>query len=131
MLYLLENPVIREAFFPSGAQAYDVESARAQDGEAIRAICEHHEGAESVSCLMEWWKSFPDAFSVARDRSGKTLGFYCLCESDAVPESVARQDPVVRGWLKHLRDDPLPKNETALFLRRWLSEEEDSGGLLA
>src|SRR4029077_417961 len=45
-------------------------------------------------------------------------------ESDTVGESVARQDPVVRGWLKHLRNDPLSKNETALFLRRWLSEEE-------
>jgi hypothetical protein len=124
MLYLLENPVIREAFFPSGAQAYALEPARRQDGDAIRAICERHEGAESLSFLWEWWKASPHAFSVARDRSGKTVGFYCLCESDAVGESVARQDPVVRAWLKHLRNDPLPKNETALFLRRWLSEEE-------
>jgi len=124
MLYLLENPVIREAFFPSGAQAYAIEPACSQDGDAIRTICERHEGAESVSCLLEWWKSSPDTFSVARDRSRKTVGFYCLCEPDAVPESVARQDPLVRGWLTYLRNDPLPKNETALFLRRWLSEEE-------
>jgi hypothetical protein len=124
MLYLLENPVIRDAFFPSGTQAYAVEPARSQDGEAIRAICQRHEGAESVGYLWEWWKTSPDTFSVARDRSGKTVGFYCLCESGTVGESVARQDPVVRGWLKHLHDDPLPKNETALFLRRWLSEEE-------
>jgi hypothetical protein len=124
MLYLLENPVIRDAFFPSGAQAYAVEPARSQDGEAIRAICQRHEGTESVSCLWEWWTAAPDKFSVARDRSGKIVGFYCLCESDTVGESVARQDPVVQGWLKHLRNDPLPKNETALFLRRWLSEEE-------
>src|SRR5262249_23611110 len=31
MLYMLENPVIREAFFPTGAQIYAVEPARLQD----------------------------------------------------------------------------------------------------
>jgi hypothetical protein len=50
--------------------------------------------------------------------------FNCLCESTNVPETILRQDPVVYGWLAHLRDEPLPKNETALFLRRWLSEGE-------
>lgn len=30
-LYLIENPIVREAFFPSGAQRYAVESARARD----------------------------------------------------------------------------------------------------
>jgi serine/threonine protein kinase len=124
MLYLLENPVIREAFFPCGAQIYSVEPAHPEDGEAIRAISERQEGADSANYLWQWWKASPNTFSVARDRSGKTVGFYCLCEADAVDESVARHDPVVRGWLKHLRNDPLPKNETALFLRRWLSADE-------
>ena len=124
MLYLLENPVIREAFFPTGAHIYAVEPACPQDSEAIRAICEHHERTEAVKSLSEWWKVTPDTFSVVRDATGKTVGFYCLCESTSFPEAVLRQDPVVCSWLAHLRDDPLPKNETALFLRRWLSEDE-------
>jgi predicted Ser/Thr protein kinase len=124
MLYLLENPAIREAFFPTGAHIYAVDPACPQDSEAVRAICEHHEGAEAGRSLSEWWKTTPEAFSVVRDATGKTVGFYCLCESTSFPEAIRRQDPVVCGWLAHLRDDPLPKNETALFLRRWLSEGE-------
>jgi hypothetical protein len=61
---------------------------------------------------------------VARDRTGKTVGFYCLCEAAHVPESIVSRDPVVKSWLAHLQEDPLPANETALLLRRWLSEGE-------
>jgi hypothetical protein len=124
MLYLLENPAIREAFFPTDAQVYAVEPARPQDGDAIRTICERHEGSESAKCLCAWWTAAPEAFFVVRDQAGKTVGFYCLCEAANVCESVVRQDPVVSGWLAHLREDPLPKSATALFLRRWLSEGE-------
>jgi len=124
MLYLLENPAIREAFFPTGAHIYAVEPACPQDSQAVRAICEYHEGTEAAKPLSEWWKATPNTFSVVRDATGKTVGFYCLCESTNVPEVILRQDPVVCAWLAHLRDEPLPKNETALFLRRWLSEGE-------
>jgi hypothetical protein len=124
MLYLLENPGVREAFFPSGAQVHGVEPARALDGPTIRAICERHESAEAVKCLSNWWEDAPETFSVVHDHAGKTVGFYCLCDSANTPESVLRQDPVVAAWAEHLLKDPLPKNERALFLRRWLSEEE-------
>ncbi|HLW55324.1 MAG TPA: winged helix-turn-helix domain-containing protein [Candidatus Angelobacter sp.] len=124
MLYLLENPGIREAFFPSGAQVYRLEPAGAQDGAAIRAICERHEGAAAVKSLIEWWTAAPGAFSVVRNHAGKVVGFYCLSDSSSVPESVQRKDPVVKSWLGHLQKEKLAKNETALFLRRWLSEDE-------
>lgn len=124
MLYLLENPGIRDAFFPTGAQVYGVEPARHLDGPAICSICERHENAEATNYLSHWWDAAPESFSVVRDASGRTVGFYCLCDSAAVPESVRSEDPVVRTWFAHLQEDPLPANESALFLRRWLSEEE-------
>lgn len=125
MLYLLENPVIREAFFPSGANMYAVEPARPGDGNALQAICQRHEGPESLHWLCEWWTTAPENFTVVRDRAGRTVGFYCLCESGTIGESnPLRRDPVVRGWLGHLEDAPLTGNDTALFLRRWLSEGE-------
>lgn len=124
MLYLLENPAIRDAFFPSGAQAYAVEPARAEDRDAIFEICRIHEGAQAVRCLREWWEAAADKFAVARDRTGKIVGFYCLCESESVPASIPPHDPVVSNWIEHLSQAPLPPNETALFLRRWLSEAE-------
>ena len=124
MLYLLENPAVRDAFFPTGAPIYTVEPANQQDSDAILEICRQYEGAKGVRCMREWWVAAPEKFSVARDTTGKTVGFYCLCESTAVPASIAAHDPVAGSWIQHLREDPLPTNETALFLRRWLSESE-------
>jgi Transcriptional regulatory protein, C terminal len=124
MLYLLENPGIRDAFFATGAPAYGVEPARPQDGVSLRAICERHENAEAAGILSDWWTDAPQTFSVVRDHAGKTVGFYCLCDSGSVPQSVFSEDPVVKAWLTHLHENPLAKGETALFLRRWLSEEE-------
>ena len=124
MLYLLENPVIREAFFQTGAQVYMVEPAGPQDGDAIRAISERHEGAESVKALCEWWNAAPETFSVVRDRTNKRVGYYCLSQSASLPETIAERDPVVQSWLSHLGDKPLARSETALFLRRWLSEPD-------
>jgi hypothetical protein len=124
MLYLLENPVIREAFFPTSAQIYAVEPAFDRDGGTIRAIAERHEGAESARSLCQWWTAAPEAFSVVRDQTGETVGFYCIAESTKIPESIRHSDAVVKSWLEHLHNDPLPKNQKALFLRRWLSELE-------
>jgi hypothetical protein len=124
MLYLLENPGVRDAFFATGAPVYGVEPARPEDGPAIRDLCERHEGAAAVKALCEWWTGAPETFSVVRDQAGRTVGFYCLCGAANIPEPVRRADPVVRAWLEHLDRDPLQKNETALFLRRWLSEGE-------
>ena len=124
MLYLLENPGIRDAFFATGAPLFGVEPARSQDGPAIEAICKQYEGAEAVECLSEWWTAAPQTFSVVRDHNGKTVGFYCLCDSSSVPDSLTQHDPVAKAWLAHLQEDPLAKGETALFLRRWLSEPE-------
>ncbi|HEY7351399.1 MAG TPA: winged helix-turn-helix domain-containing protein [Terriglobales bacterium] len=124
MLYLLENPVIREAFFPVGAKLFSVDPACPQDGEPVRRICEGHEGAKAAKALWAWWMEAPETFSVVRDANGKVVGFYCLCESRNLPDSLGRQDPVARQWLAELRRHPLANQETALFLRRWLSEEE-------
>jgi hypothetical protein len=122
MLYLLDNPVIREAFFPSGTWSYTVEPARPSDGDAIQAICARHEEREAAAGLCRWWAAAPQTFSAARDQSGKIAGFYCLFEPRSIPRELARLDPVVKGWLSHLRQDPIPKGQSALFLRRWLSE---------
>lgn len=124
MLYLLENPNVREAFFPAGASAYSVEPARQQDGAAILSICELHEGSDAVRSLAAWWTAAPETFSVVHEPLGKIVGFYCLTQSQNAPDKVVLQDPVARSWIEHLRQYPLPKNETALFLRRWLSEAE-------
>ncbi|MGA9882369.1 MAG: winged helix-turn-helix domain-containing protein [Candidatus Acidiferrales bacterium] len=122
MLFLLDNPVVREAFFPSESALYSVEVARPGDGVAIRSICAKQERRESGAYLCKLWEALPQAFSTVHDHEGKVVGFYCLFEAGGVSRKVLNGDPLVKGWLAHLRRDGVPKGQRVLFLRRWLSE---------
>lgn len=121
LLYVLENPVVREAFFPSGSVEYSVESAGSQDGRAILNIIEQHENSVSAQCLTKWWTEAPDTFAVARDRKGGVAGFYFVFDPMTAPVRLCREDPLTRSWLEHLERQPMPRQQRALFLRRWLS----------
>ncbi|MGA3190637.1 MAG: winged helix-turn-helix domain-containing protein [Bryobacteraceae bacterium] len=124
LLYLLENPVVREAFFPTSRQEYAVEPARVQDGQAILDIIDRHENPAAARYMRRWWSEAPDTFAVARDRNGSVAGFYCIFDPVNVPEGLCGGDPVTRAWLNHLDRQPLPRQQRALFLRRWLSAED-------
>ena len=124
LLYLLENPVVREAFFPSSAQEYAVEPARLADERALFDIVEQHESLVTASYLKRWWSEAPETFAVARDRKGSVAGFYCVFDPSSVPARLCREDPVTRAWLDHLDRQPMPRQQRALFLRRWLSAQD-------
>ena len=123
MLYLIDNPVVREAFFPSGTQPLAVEPARGEDGPAVSAIARRHEGPEAAEVLERWWAAAPETFSVARDRDGLVTGCFSLLDSGTLRPSLVRGDPVVEAWARDLREHPLPKGQLALGLRRWLDAE--------
>src|SRR5262245_42692042 len=74
LLYLIENPAVREAFFPTGAQQFVVEPARAEDGAAIKEIIRRHEAPSAADRLVEWWGSYPGIFRVVREQSGDIAG---------------------------------------------------------
>lgn len=122
MLYLIENPVVREAFFPSGAQPLAVEPARSDDRAAITAIANRHEPPGAAALLAAWWDEEPATFSVVRDRDDVVTGFFSLLSSADI-RSPRLDDPVVAVWARHLRENPTPKGEVALGLRRWLDAE--------
>lgn len=121
MLYLVENPVVREAFFPSGTQQLAVEPARAQDGEALAKIVRSHEDEHAAEALLGWWRRLPQAFSVVRARDGQVIGLCCKLQSDMVEPDWLLEDPVTAQWSLHLTRRPLAGGERALFCRRWLS----------
>jgi AAA ATPase-like protein len=120
MLYLIANPVVREAFFPSGAQPLAVEPARPQDEAAIFAIAARHDGPQAVAQLAGWWTEAPETFSVIRDRDGTVRAFFILLDSRTILPPDAGGDPVVGAWRRHLRDHPPPPGQVALGLRRWI-----------
>ncbi|MBI2886521.1 MAG: winged helix-turn-helix domain-containing protein [Chloroflexi bacterium] len=124
ILYLLENPVLREAFFPTGSQEVTVEPARSQDDEAIRAIARRHEGIKGAESLMAWWQRVPESFSVIRDVNGAVAGFYCMFDPATVSRSFLDDDPIARSVGAHLQAEPMPRGQRALLIRRWLDQEQ-------
>ena len=123
MLYLIENPVVREAFFSSGHQELAVEPAQADDIGRIRRIVKSHEGREAAAIVDRWWELQPGSFRVARNRDGRVVAFYCMCEARELEPEVRSADPVAAAWCAHLRANPIPSDQRALFLRRWMGEE--------
>ncbi|GGY62112.1 winged helix-turn-helix domain-containing protein [Marinobacter zhanjiangensis] len=124
MLYLIENPVVREAFFPSDTAEYTVELARPEDHSALMDITRAHEGDTTAGAIKRWLQRLPQCFSVVRDQHGEVAGFCCKLRSDQVEPAWLLEDPITEQWFEHLRHRPMPRGEIALFCRRWLSREE-------
>jgi hypothetical protein len=118
MLYLVENPIVRQAFFPSGADEHVTEPARATDRDAILAM-------DPDPLLCAWWDAVPEIFRVVRDREGTVRGFSALCPTQDVPRALLREDPVARAVLEHLRRDPVPSGQRVL-LNRYSHAAEDA-----
>jgi hypothetical protein len=126
-LYLIENPVCREAFFPTGAQLVTLEHAGAEHGDDILTIAQHLEPAGSTALLRDWWSESPESFSVVLDRDGDVAGFYLMFDAGSIRRRALLADPITAAWLHHLREHPVPRGERVLFLRRWLGPEGGEG----
>lgn len=124
MLYLIENPVVREAFFPSGTSQVAVEHARPSDGPDIHDIAAAHEGPMASRCLEHWWKRYSESFVVVRGADGGCDGFCCRVDPEEVDWRGLPDDPVTAAWLSHLEVDPIPEGRRVLFIRRWLDRED-------
>ena len=123
ILYLLENPVVREAFFPSGVELLALEPARPDDAAAIRSIIRRHEGRNASHALEAWWAKLPECFRVIRARDGSVAGFYCMADAASIGPLLRREDLLVQAWQTYLDKDPVPREARVLLLRRWLSVE--------
>jgi hypothetical protein len=126
-LYLIENPICREAFFPTAAQVLTVEPAAASHGPDLLKIAEGLEPAASTLLLRDWWAETPESFSVVLDREAAVVGFYVMFDADRVRRRSLLADPLTAAWLRHLRKHPVPGGERVLFLRRWLGVEGGEG----
>ena len=93
LLYILENPIVREGFFPTTDHLFSAEAARAADGPAIAEIVRRHLPPAWASVMEAWWRLAPEAFRVVRDRLDTVVGFCIVCEIDRVSHRLVDLDP--------------------------------------
>lgn len=123
LLYLIEQPIVREAFFPSSPGAVTVEPAADADADDIAAIIERHDRPGRADALLRWWQHLPQGFSVARNRAGTVVGFDVAFEYRDAQRAWLGEDPLTRRWLEHLRSDRVPADQLVLFNPRWLDRD--------
>ena len=129
MLYLVDNPAVRDAFFPASSPRYSIEPAGERDWPAIEAIGGRHEPAPGA--VRAWWDFVPEAFFVARDAGGEVAGFSAVTEPGSLPVRLFDRDPVAAAWRRHLRGSPPARGERALLIRFMLSAESGERPALA
>ena len=130
LLYILENPAVREAFFPTSEHLYFVEPALDVDWPAIHEIATAAEPPESVAILEDWWRRLPDAFYTARDGAGKVVGFSVMTQIDRVPRTLFDADPLARIFRDHVRRLPVPRGQRVLVLRFQFAHPQDPNASL-
>jgi DNA-binding winged helix-turn-helix (wHTH) protein len=123
LLFLIQNPVIREAFFPSGPQPLAIEPATPDDEPAVQQIVAARAAPEREA-LLAWWRYHPDGFRIVRDRDGATRGFCVRVRASDLHEAVDASDPVAAAWR---RDVALRDPSAALLCRRWLDRDVGEG----
>jgi len=123
LLYLIENPVVREACFPSDSPQYVLEPARTEDEPAILSLTRLHENEHAAALIESYWKQVPNSFQVARDKNNQVAAFYLMFEASSIDASFLTSDPILEQWCSHIRSEPVPDKQQVLFMRRWLDRE--------
>src|SRR6266850_1688988 len=118
ILFLIQNPVLREGFFPSGPHPLAVEPATPDDESVVRRIVGETAPAEREA-LSAWWRYHHEAFRIVRDRDGGACGLCVMIRASDLNEAVDAADPVAAAWR---RDVVLRDPSAALFCRRWLDQ---------
>ncbi len=116
LLFLLERPVIREAFFPSGP-ALPVERAKPRDRDAILEISRLHDGAAVAAVTAVWWEHAASCFSVVRGSAGEVTGFYVMTQPETVPKEIRAIDPVVCAVLDSIATPARNPHRPVLLVR--------------
>ena len=123
LMFLVENPVLRDACFPSARPAHWVEPAAPQDRAAVLDIAARHEAPAAAALLARWWQRHPETFSVARGADTAVTAFVQIAELDQLDPRLLADDPVAQGWRAHLRDRPPAAGDRVLVMRRSLGRE--------
>jgi DNA-binding winged helix-turn-helix (wHTH) protein len=116
LLHLLEQPALRNAFFPPEEEAPPVEPARVGDFDQILEIAELRNGPDERLRIEVWAQRLPHRFSVARGSEGEVLAFYLFARQDDPHSGLGADDPLFAAWQAHLAANPVEGE--ILFIRQ-------------
>ena len=116
LLHLLEQPALRNAFFPPEEEAPPVEPARGDDFDQILDIVELRDGPDERALIEVWTQRLPHRFSVARGSGGEVLAFYLFARQDDPHSGLGAVDPLFAAWQAHLAANPVEGE--VLFIRQ-------------
>ena len=133
MLYLIENPIVREGFFPSDPHRYVMDDAARDDRAAVFEMADRFMPARAAQSVKTWWDRLPQSFRVARDASGQVAAFIVVFERGDVPPAWLEDDPIAAAQLAHLRTHPVPPTRRLLFSPAFMTRdgEKPSGAQAA
>jgi len=124
LLYLVDRPEVREAFFPPEGEVHGVEPARPSDGPAILALARASDQGGSAG-VEAWWAALPSAFHVVRAPAGAILAFHAFALAAEADAALRGRDPQTNRWLAHLRAAGISADTPVFFNLRVLAT---SGG---
>lgn len=108
LLHLLDQPALRDAFFPPDGPAPPVEPARSEDVPAILALVEAQDGPDERRRIEAWLHRLPHRFSVARGPAGEVVAAYAFARPDDPLAGLGAADPVLTAWQAHAATVPSP-----------------------
>ena len=106
LLFLIDNPRVREAVFPTTSHLYSVERSRVDDRDDLRALWHRHDPASTAIALDAWLERAPDLVRTIRDRAGTVVGCSILADWRDMPHSLERDDPIMAAWAQHAAPQP-------------------------
>src|SRR3984957_3744248 len=124
LLHLLEQPSLRNAFFPLEEEAPPVEPARADDFDQIFDIAELIDGPVERARIEVWAQRLPHRFSVARGPKGEVLAFYLFARQDDPHSGLDSVDPLFAAWQTHLAANAIEGE--VLFIRQMSAKASGS-----
>jgi DNA-binding CsgD family transcriptional regulator len=120
LLYLVQNPVIRNSYLPPTDHQHPVERAVRDDRDDILAITRRYDGAEGATAISRWWDTHPGSFVVARGGAGEVTAYGTVARLAQIDPGLAAADPVTAAVLRDVRLRPPPPESEILLSRRTL-----------
>jgi hypothetical protein len=120
LLFLIENPLLRNGFFPTHSGEFSIQDADPDHLDVVAEMIER-EGGEQRTLYREWLTLCPGAWKVALDPSDNVAGCALVTPATGLPTSLRRNDPVVDAFESDRRADALPAGQLVLYLRTWIT----------